>query len=82
VGLAGIASLLFLVLIFLPERRLNCASTLASDIGEYSGPVKDAALCSCESLLRFLELAFGVARSAAKDSVELWIRGHAGLKTE
>jgi hypothetical protein len=39
--------------------------------------VKDAALCPCQSLLHFLELAFGVAHSTAPDSVELWIRGHA-----
>jgi len=47
------------------------------EIGEDSGPVKDAALCPFQSLLRFFELAFGVAYSAAPDSVELWIRGHA-----
>jgi hypothetical protein len=39
--------------------------------------VKDAALCPRQSLLCFLELAFGVAHSTAPDSVKLWIRGHA-----
>jgi hypothetical protein len=76
-ALACSSSVLFFGLIFRPESRLNCASTLVSEVGEYSGPVKDAALCPRQSLLRFLELAFGVAHSTTPDSVELWIRGHA-----
>ena len=76
-ALACSSSVLFFGLIFRPENRLNCASTLVSEVGEYSGPVKDAALCPRQSLLRFLELAFGVAHSTTPDWVELWIRGHA-----
>src|SRR5665213_2422893 len=71
IGPACRSSVLFFGLIFLPESRLNCSSTLVSEVGEYSGPVKDAALCPCQSLLHFLELAFGVAHSTAPDSVEL-----------
>jgi hypothetical protein len=75
--LACISSVLLFGLIFRPERRLNGASTLVLEVGEYPGPVKDAALCPFQSLLRFFELALSVAYSTAPNSVELWIRGHA-----
>src|ERR1035438_9971865 len=76
-ALACRSSFLFFGLIFPPESRLNCSSLLVSEVGEYSGPVQEHALCPCQSLLPFLELEFGVAHSTAPDSVKLWIRGHA-----
>ena len=47
------------------------------EVGEDAGPIDDAALSPRLSLLRFLELPFGVAHTPASDAVELRICRHA-----
>ena len=49
------------------------------EVGENAGPMEDTALCSRQSPLRLLKLAFCVAYPAAPDAVELRISGHAGF---
>jgi hypothetical protein len=51
-------------------------------IGEYPGPVKNAAFSPPQALLRFLELALCIAQTLTLGSVELWVYGQQRLKPE
>ena len=68
------SSVFFSRFLFRPKRRLDGAGSFMLQVGHDPGPIHDAALSPRQSLLRFLELALGVAHSTAPDSVELWIR--------
>jgi hypothetical protein len=67
---------------FRPKRRLNGARFLVPEVGQDTGPVKDASLCPRLPKLRRTEFAFGISHAAAQGWVELWSIAHPGLKAE
>lgn len=50
------------------------------EVGKDAGPISNAALRARQSLLRFLELAFGSTHAQASGFFELWVCGHTGFQ--